>query len=127
MILNVILAVDQKFGIGINGILPWRISDELQIFREKTRDSVVICGRKTYEKLPLLVGRDVFVISRIVHTDINATLFDSIERAIEIAQIHNKPIFIIGGSQIYNYIFIIIFNSFKSIVNIFWHYSIFSF
>ena len=55
MILNVILAVDKNYGIGIDGVLPWKIPGELKIFREKTMDSVVICGRKTFETLPFLV------------------------------------------------------------------------
>ena len=61
--INVILAVDKLFGIGLEGKLSWNIKDELNIFKEKTFDSVLIMGRKTIECLPKLKNRIIFGIS----------------------------------------------------------------
>ncbi len=109
---NLILAVEKNYGIGINGVLPWHISEELSIFREKTKESILIVGRKTLEKLPKLKDRTIFCISNSI--DINCKneivrVFQDIEDAIKeakfLANNLNKNIFVIGGNQIYNYFF----------------------
>ena len=61
--INIILAVDKNGGIGLKNKLPWYISDELKIFKQKTLDSIVIVGRKTLESLPLLKDRQIFCIT----------------------------------------------------------------
>ena len=107
--INVILAVDKNYGLGYDNKLSWNIPEELKIFKEKTKDSILIVGRKTFQKLPKLKDRIVFCISR----NINATsetndvivIFQSIDQAIEQAKNLGKPVFIIGGNQIYNYVF----------------------
>lgn len=107
--INIILAIEKNGGIGINNELPWHISEELKLFNKKTQDSVLIVGRKTFQKLPNLKNRIVFCISR--DTMINSSnndcvvVFQSIDEAIQQAKNLNKNIFIIGGNQIYNYVF----------------------
>ena len=106
--LNVILAVDKNHGIGKNGKLPWYIKEELEIFKKKTYDSIVIVGRKTFEKLPVLKNRTIFCITKntIVESENNiVTIFSSIDDAINTAKKTDKKIFIIGGNEIYNYCF----------------------
>ena len=63
-IINIILAVDKNGGIGLKNKLPWYISDELKIFKEKTNNSIIIAGRKTLESLPLLKDRTIFCVSK---------------------------------------------------------------
>ena len=107
--INVILAVDKNYGLGFDNKLVWNIPEELSIFKEKTKDSILIVGRKTFEKLPNLKNRIVFCISRniIVNSEKNdcIVVYQSIDEAIEQARKLNKPIFIIGGNEIYNYVF----------------------
>ena len=95
--INVILAIDSKNGLGINGKLPWNLIRELNIFKRKTLNSVVICGRKTAETLPLLTERKIFCISRKYQTlksDKNIVImFKSVEEAYEEAKLLNKNIF----------------------------------
>ena len=52
--------------IGANGVLPWRISSDLRMFKEITLGKPVIMGRKTWESLPRkpLPGRMNIVLSR---------------------------------------------------------------
>ena len=107
--INIIVAIDSKNGIGKNNRLPWKIPEELNIFKEKTLNSVVIAGRKTVEELPYLKDRLIFCISRRFQTlksDKNLMyIFNSIEDALCEAKNRNKKIFIIGGNQIYDYVF----------------------
>jgi dihydrofolate reductase len=88
--LNLILAVDSNYGIGIDNKLPWHIPEELKIFKEKTKDSILIVGRKTFEKLPKLKDRIIFCISRniLLNSENNdcIVVFQHIDEAIEQAK-----------------------------------------
>lgn len=69
MIVSAIVAVAKNRVMGKNGTLPWHIPDEMKHFREKTKASIMIMGRKTFDSLPgLLKGRFHIVISRDVKT-----------------------------------------------------------
>lgn len=106
--INIILAIDKNYGIGKNGKLPWYIKEELQIFKNKTIDSIVIVGRKTLEKLPILKDRTIFCITKsitVLCENKIVTFFTSVDEAIITAKRMNKKIFIIGGNQLYNYVF----------------------
>lgn len=96
--LEVIFACTKNYGIGFRSKLPWgkEFKDDLSIFKSKTMDSTVLVGRKTFATLPLLLNRTVIVLSR---------SSQSIENAIEEAVSYKKPIFVIGGAEIYNEIF----------------------
>ena len=109
--INVLIAVDKNYGIGKDGMLPWHISEELKLFKEKTKDCIVICGRKTFEKLPPLKDRIICVITKNIvdllftykHSEVR--MYSCVEDAIDTAQELKKKFFIIGGSQIYDYVF----------------------
>jgi dihydrofolate reductase/thymidylate synthase len=103
--INVIVAVEKNYGIGKDGKLPWNNKEELQIFKQKTLNSILICGRKTHDKLPSLKDREIYVVSRDRYLINNINVFNSIDFAIENAKLTNKKIFIIGGNEIYNYVF----------------------
>ena len=109
-IINIILALDKNGGIGLKNNIPWYISEELKLFKEKTLNSIVIVGRKTLENLPQLKDRQIFCISKSTNNikksknDV-VVCFNNIEEAIEQSIKLNKKVFIIGGYQIYNYVF----------------------
>jgi dihydrofolate reductase len=57
--LSIIVATEQRGGIGINNRLPWKIPKDAQFFRNKTihtsspeKINAVIMGRKTWDSLP---------------------------------------------------------------------------
>ena len=109
---NIILAVDKNGGIGCNGILPWNITEELKIFKEKTLNNILIVGRKTLEKLPKLKDRTLYCLSSNTNVTSNNELIyifqdvnDCIKQSENLSVLRNKKIFIIGGNKIYNYFF----------------------
>lgn len=51
--LNLIVAVDKKMGISSYGKIPWHIHSDLTHFKQVTKDSVLIMGRKTWESIPV--------------------------------------------------------------------------
>jgi len=122
--LNVILAVDLNGGIGKDGSLPWNIKEELNLFKEKTLNSILIVGRKTFEKLPYLKDRQIFCVVRNFKTlnshQNSCILFQTVEGAVSESKKIGKQIFIIGGSEIYDYVFTNFKNEIKvhiSIIN----------
>ena len=62
MYFNIIVATDNKGGIGLNGSIPWHLTEDLSYFREITTHveedpyfefiNMVVMGRKTWESIP---------------------------------------------------------------------------
>ena len=110
--INLIYASDLNGCIGNNNKLPWHIPEDLKLFKEKTKDSIVIMGRNTYESLPVnyrpLPGRSNVVVSRTLgDPDRSISLLDN--GVIVIRDIHSylkavkktSKVWIIGGSSLY--------------------------
>jgi len=104
VIISLIVAMDEKRGIGKGGKLPWHLSSDLKRFRELTMGHHVIVGRKTYESIGKpLPGRHMIVVTR------NATLISegclvagSVSDAIDLARSRGETeAFVIGGAEIY--------------------------
>ena len=54
MIINVIVAMDERRGIGKNNLLPWNIPSDLKYFSKLTKGSgnnAIIMGRKTHQSI----------------------------------------------------------------------------
>lgn len=65
MILSAVAAMAKNRVIGKNNSLPWHIPEELKLFREITKNKILIMGRKTFESLPKpLPGRFHIVVTR---------------------------------------------------------------
>lgn len=121
-VIAIVAALLPEFGIGNKGQLPWRLKKEMKYFKAVTtsckdskKKNAVIMGRKTWESIPKkfkpLPDRYNFIISR-SHGDHCVEneyvhLFNSLEASISFAKKYNsiEKIFIIGGSEIYNYCF----------------------
>ena len=65
--LNLIVALDKAGVIGVDGRLPWKLSNDLKRFKQLTLGYPVIMGRKTFESIGrALPARKNIVLTRIV-------------------------------------------------------------
>jgi len=114
---SIIVACDEKNGIGLNGTLPWNLKGDMKHFSQTTKEklrpdtkNVVIMGRKTFESIPKkfrpLPGRHNIVITRNPHYDagegvvVAHSLEESLIESYKFAD-YGK-VFVIGGAEIYN-------------------------
>ncbi|MBN2685212.1 MAG: dihydrofolate reductase [Pontiellaceae bacterium] len=59
-----IVARSENGVIGLDGGLPWRCKGDLQFFKRITMDRKIVVGRTTFEGLPPLKGREIYVLTR---------------------------------------------------------------
>lgn len=104
---TVIVASGANGVIGRNGAMPWRLPEDLRLFKRLTMGKPVIMGRRTYESLPKrpLPGRLNIVLSRrrLPPTD-GVFHAPSLEAAVARAEQEATPggeVFIIGGAEVY--------------------------
>jgi dihydrofolate reductase len=104
MVVSLIVAVDNNWGIGIHGGLPWRLSSDLQRFKKLTMGHHLIMGRKTYESIGKpLPGRTTIVVTRNSEYHPNGCLVaSSVKEALNIAEDRDEAeVFVIGGGEIF--------------------------
>jgi dihydrofolate reductase len=104
VIISLLVAMDEKRGIGKDGKLPWRLSSDLKRFRELTMGHHIIVGRKTFESIGKpLPGRRTIVVTR--NPELRpegCQVAASVEAAIETARMNEEnEAFVIGGADIY--------------------------
>jgi len=102
--ISIIVAHDDKRGIGKNNQLLFRISADLKRFKKLTMGHPIIMGRKTHQSIGRpLPGRTNIIITR--NPDFKSPgcqIAHSLKAALKLAkQKDNQEIFIIGGGQIY--------------------------
>lgn len=56
-------ARSQNNVIGLDGKLPWKCKGDLAFFKRITEGKTVVVGRKTFDGLPPLPGREILVVS----------------------------------------------------------------
>jgi dihydrofolate reductase len=104
MKVSMIVAASENNVIGKGNDLVWHMPSDFKYFKNKTKDHIIIMGRKTYESLgkPLPYRTNV-VLSRNEDFDAEGTKhFKDLEAAISWAKDQNDDeIFIIGGANIY--------------------------
>lgn len=60
-----IASISANWIIGNNEKLPWeKQKEDLAFFREKTLNKTILVGRKTFEKLPRLENRTIYILTR---------------------------------------------------------------
>lgn len=99
--MKLIAAVYDDWGIGADGTQPVALSADRKFFRETTRGSAVIVGRRTVEDFPgkkPLPGRKNFLLTRGDGAYPGFTLCRSPEEAIALA---GEAAFVIGGGSVY--------------------------
>jgi dihydrofolate reductase len=104
VIISLIVAIDEKRGIGKEGKLPWRLSADLKRFRELTMGHHLVVGRKTFESIGKpLPGRHTIIVTRDADFKPEGCLLSgSIQEALALARDRGETeVFVIGGAEIY--------------------------
>ena len=107
MKINAIVAVDENWGIGKDGTMPWpRLSEDLKNFKKLTDDSVIVMGKNTWLSLPKrpLPNRDNVIVTRTLEEESDfVTKLSGDPKSIitKLKQTFDSDIWIIGGSEIY--------------------------
>ncbi|MBQ8791520.1 MAG: dihydrofolate reductase [Ruminiclostridium sp.] len=101
--MEIIVAVDENFGIGKDNNLLARISPDLKRLRNFTVGNIIVMGSKTYMSFPKrpLPDRENLVITRSPENFPDVKCFTSVEEFLEYSKTADKPIFVLGGGQIY--------------------------
>ena len=94
-----IAAMSRNRVIGVDGRIPWHISEDLKFFKRTTLGHIIVMGRKTYDSIGKpLPGRENWVVSR--EADIAGVRvlrsFDAISEPTD-----GRQLYIIGGAQLY--------------------------
>lgn len=104
--MDIIVAVDEKWGIGKDGGLLQRISADMKNFRQKTTGNVLVMGRKTLESFPNqkpLPNRvNIVLTNNRSYEAEGVVLCHGIDALPEVLKAYpEQQIFVAGGGSIY--------------------------
>ena len=104
--MDIIVAVDEKWGIGKDGDLLQRISADMKYFRGKTTGNVLVMGRKTLESFPNqkpLPNRvNIVLTTNRAYEAEGVVLCHDLADLPEILKAYEgKQVFVAGGGSIY--------------------------
>ena len=104
--MNLIVAVDKNWAIGLGNKLLVSIPADMNFFRQTTTGKVVVMGRKTLESFPggqPLKNRTNIIITRDPAYQVkDGIVVSTIEEAVEeLKKYKEEDIFVIGGESIY--------------------------
>ena len=103
--MNIIVAVNNDWGIGYKGKQTIVIPEDRNYFREVTDGGIVVMGRKTFESLgkPLTNRKNIVLTNNSEYKVRGVTVAHSIGQAFEkIPQNSSHKVYIIGGAEVYN-------------------------
>lgn len=97
-----IVAASANNVIGVDGGLPWRLSEDLRRFKEITLGKPMIMGRLTFESIgKALPGRRSIVITRQANYEAEGCdVVTTMDAALELASDADE-VMIIGGGKVY--------------------------
>ena len=102
--LVLIAAVASNGVIGAGNGMPWHLPEDLRHFKETTFGHPIIVGRRTFDAVGVLPGRDTIVISRDPSfAAAGAQTAHSFDDAVRLAATagDDGPVFVAGGAQVY--------------------------
>ena len=104
MKISMIACVGKNLELGKNNDLIWHLKGDMQFFKEKTINHIVVMGSKTFKALPgVLKDRTNIVLTRKKDNSYpkEVIVFNSISEFLEKYKNTCEEIFIIGGANIY--------------------------
>ncbi len=105
MIISLIVAMDERGGIGKENHLPWHLPADLKRFKKLTMGHYIVMGRKTYETIgrPLPGRKMIIVTHRKDYFPEDCLVVDSLWTAINVAEVNQESeLLIIGGGEIFS-------------------------
>lgn len=97
-----VVAMAADRAIGIKQSIPWRLPEDMKLFKRLTMGHPILMGRKTWESLGRpLPGRQNIVLTRDASfTAEGATVIRSVEELSSL-ELMDSEVMVIGGAQIY--------------------------
>lgn len=102
--MNLIVVVDNKWGIGKNNGLLFRLKKDMKFFKETTTGKVIVVGANTFSSFPngALPNRTNIVLDDKRETRENAVTVGSVDELLKvISQYPQKDVFVCGGASVY--------------------------
>jgi dihydrofolate reductase len=100
--ISLIAAVADNNVIGCGLEIPWRLPEDMKLFKRLTLGSAVIMGKRTWVSLGRpLKERANIIVSRSLSSADGAIVVSSLEQALAEAAKTGTDVFIIGGRQLY--------------------------
>ncbi|MDW5299016.1 MAG: dihydrofolate reductase [Sedimentibacter sp.] len=105
--MKLIVAVAKNWGIGNKGSLLFDLPEDMEFFRNTTRNNIVVMGRVTLLSLPggkpLKNRVNIVMTTDKDYTADGCIIVHSIDELLnEIKNYNSDNVFVIGGSKIYN-------------------------
>lgn len=97
-----VVAMDAARAIGRDGGIPWRLPEDMRLFKRTTMGHPILMGRKTWESLGRpLPGRQNIVLTRdaAYRAEGAQVVHDLAE--LEQMELMHEEVMVIGGAQIY--------------------------
>ena len=98
-----VVAMSADRAIGLNGTMPWRLPDDLKLFKRLTMGHPILMGRKTWDSLGRpLPGRQNIVLTRDADFHANGGIVIHDIADLQSLELMDSEIMVIGGAQIYS-------------------------
>lgn len=99
---KIIVATDKNRGIGYKGKLPWHVPSDLKYYKETTSGMKVVYGSTTFNNLPKIENRNIYVIGNVSNeAKNNYKLITDINKFITEQSNSNEIVWICGGERTY--------------------------
>jgi len=103
-----VVALSKNSVIGLNGELPWHISNDLKRFKNLTTGKSVLMGRKTFQSICKKIGsslpnRDNLVLSKQNFSYVknkNVYFFQNISEVFNWLTLNNKKSLVVAGGEL---------------------------
>lgn len=99
-----VVAMASDRAIGLNGTMPWHLSEDLKLFKRLTMGHPVLMGRKTWESLGKwkpLPGRQNIVLTRDASFEAEGAIVIHDIAELKSITLQDEEVMVIGGAQIY--------------------------
>ena len=88
--------------IGLNNTMPWRLSEDLKLFKKLTMGHPILMGRKTWDSLGRpLPGRQNIVLTRSADFKAPGAIVIHDIADLQNIELQDSEVMVIGGAQIY--------------------------